>query len=57
MVTAAVWTIFAQPDADHATCQVAEVASTLESQFHAVATELLETADELTAFASFPPGH
>ena len=57
MVAAAVRTIFAQPDADHVTRQVAEVATTLEGQFPTVATQLLDTADELTAFASFPPGY
>ena len=57
MVAAAVRTIFAQPDADHVTRQVAEVATTLEGQFPTVAAQLLDTADELTAFASFPPGH
>ena len=57
MVAAAVRTIFAQPDAAHVTHQVGEVAATLESQFPAVAAQLLDAQDDVCAFATFPQAH
>jgi putative transposase len=57
MVAAAVRTIFAQPDADHVREQLDVIATMLGRQFPKVETMLREAADDITAFADFPPQH
>src|SRR5450631_3095278 len=57
MVAAAVRTIFAQPDAASVRAQLDVIAGMLGRQFPKVETMLRDAADELTAFADFPPAH
>lgn len=57
MVAAAVRTIFAQPDAEHVREQLDVIATMLGRQFPKVETMLREAADDITAFADFPPAH
>ena len=57
MVAAAVRTIFAQPDAEHVRDQLDVIATMLGRQFPKVETMLREAADDVTAFADFPPAH
>jgi putative transposase len=55
MVAAAVRTIFAQPDAVSVRRQLQVIASMLGRQFPKVETMLRDAADDITAFADFPP--
>lgn len=57
MVAAAVRTVFAQPDAAHVRAQLDEVARMLTPQFPEVASLLLDSAEDLLAFADFPAEH
>lgn len=57
MVAAAIRTIFAQPDAQHVRDQLDVIATMLGRQFGKVEQMLREAADDLTAFADFPPAH
>src|SRR3712207_6952454 len=57
MVTAAIRTIFAQPDAEHVHSQLDVIAGMLGRQFPAVEAMLREAADDLLAFTGFPVGH
>jgi putative transposase len=57
MVAAAIRTIFAQPTSAEVIGQVDKVAALLAPKFPAVATMLADAKPDLTAFASFPPGH
>jgi putative transposase len=57
MVAAAVRTIFAQPDAGHVREQLDVIAGMLGRQLPKVETMLRDAADDLLAFAGFPPGH
>jgi putative transposase len=57
MVAAAIRTIFAQPDAEHVRDQLDVIATMLGRQFPKVETMLREAADDITAFADFPPAH
>jgi len=57
MVAAAIRTIFAQPTGAEVTEQVGKVAAMLQPKFPAVATMLVDTRDDLTAFAAFPTAH
>ena len=57
MVAAAVRTVFAQPDAAHVRAQLDEVARMLTPQFPEVAALLVESAEDLLAFAGFPEEH
>jgi putative transposase len=57
MVAAAVRTVFAQPDAVHVRAQLDEVARMLSPQFPEVASLLLDSAEDLLAFADFPEEH
>jgi putative transposase len=57
MVAAAIRTIFAQPDAEHVREQLDVIAGMLGRQLPKVETMLREAADDLLAFAGFPPQH
>ena len=57
MVAAAVRTVFAQPDTAHVRAQLGEVARMLSPQFPEVASLLLDSAEDLLAFADFPEEH
>jgi putative transposase len=57
MVAAAIRTIFAQPDAQHVRDQLDVIATMLGRQFGKVEAMLREAADDITAFADFPPAH
>jgi transposase-like protein len=57
MVAAAMRTIFAQPDAEHVNAQLDEIARMLAGQFPDVAAMLLDTREDLLAFAAFPVVH
>ncbi len=57
MVAAAVRTVFAQPTGPGVRAHVEVVATTLDSQFPAVAQMLRDARQELTAFADFPEAH
>ncbi len=57
MVAAAIRTIFAQPDAEHVRDQLDVIATMLGRQFPKVEAMLREAAEDLTAFADFPPAH
>ncbi len=57
IVAAALRTIFAQPDAPHVREQLDVIATMLGRQFPKVEQMLREAADDLTAFAGFPPAH
>ena len=55
--TAAIRTVFAQPDAALVRAQVETVAASLHTQLPAVAQLLRDAREDLTAFAGFPPAH
>ena len=57
MVAAAIRTIFAQPDAEHVRDQLDVIATMLGRQFPKVEAMLREAAEDITAFADFPPAH
>lgn len=57
MVAAAIRTVFAQPDADHVREQLDVIATMLGRQFPKVEQMLRDAADDITAFADFPPSH
>jgi putative transposase len=57
MVAALVRTIFAQADKDAVAAQLDEVASRLEQQFPDVAAMLVDTREDVCAFAAFPRAH
>ena len=57
MVAAAIRTIFAQPDAEHVREQLDVIATMLGRQFPKVEMILREAAQDITAFADFPPAH
>ncbi|GAA4927598.1 transposase-like protein [Nonomuraea thailandensis] len=57
MVAAAIRTIFAQPTPDMVRDQLGVIASMLGRQFPQVETMLHEAADDILAFAAFPPAH
>lgn len=57
MAAATIRTIFAQPTADAVRTQLDTVADMLGTQFPKVKDMLLETKDDLTAFAAFPERH
>jgi putative transposase len=57
MVAAAIRTIFAQPTGHEVVAQVDKVAAMLAGKFPAVASMLVDSREDLTAFASFPPAH
>ena len=57
MVAAAIRTIFAQPDTDHVSSQLDEVARMLDSQFPDVAAMLRDAGEDLLAFTGFPVAH
>jgi transposase-like protein len=57
MVAAAIRTIFAQPDAAHVHDQLDVIAGMLGRQFPKLEAMLRDNADDLLAFASFPPSH
>ncbi len=57
MVAAAIRTIFAQPDAEHVRDQLNVIATMLGRQFPKVEAMLRDAADDITAFADFPPAH
>ena len=57
MVAAAIRTIFAQPDAEHVREQLGVIATMLGRQFPKVEAILREAAEDITAFADFPPAH
>jgi putative transposase len=57
MVAALVRTIFAQADKDAVESQLDEVASRLAQQFPDVAAMLLDTREDVCAFAAFPRAH
>ena len=57
MVAAAIRTIFAQPDAEHVRDQLDVIATMLGRQFPKVEMMLHEAANDITAFADFPPAH
>ncbi|MET9245842.1 IS256 family transposase [Nonomuraea sp. NPDC003709] len=57
MVAAAIRTIFAQPTPDMVRDQLAVIAGMLGRQFPKVEAMLHEAADDILAFAAFPPAH
>ncbi len=57
MVTAAMRTIYAQPDADHVQDQFDEIVSMLDRQFPDAATILAAARDDVLAFFAFPEAH
>lgn len=57
MVAATIRTVFAQPDAAAVRTQLDQVAAMLGAQFPKVEKMLLESKDDLTAFADFPHQH
>jgi putative transposase len=57
MVAASVRTIFARADRDAVVSQLGEVASRLAQQFPDVAAMLLDTREDVCAFAAFPRAH
>lgn len=57
VVSAAVRTILAQPDQASALAQLERVADSLRTQFPKVASLLLEGAEDVLAYMSFPPEH
>lgn len=57
MVAATIRTIFAQPNAEAVRTQLETVADMLGTQFPKVKAMLLETEQDLTAFAAFPERH
>ena len=57
MVAALVRTIFAQADREAVAAQLDEVASRLSQQFPEVAAMLLDTREDVCAFAAFPRAH
>jgi putative transposase len=57
MVAAAIRTMFAQPDASHVHDQLDVIAGMLGRQFPKLEAMLRDAAEDLLAFASFPPSH
>ena len=57
MVAAAVRTIFAQPDQASVRSQLDVIAGMLGRQFPKVETMLRDSAEDITAFATFPAAH
>jgi putative transposase len=57
MVAAAVRTIFAQPDAASVRSQLDVIAGMLGRQFPKVEQMLRDSAEDITAFATFPAAH
>ena len=57
MVAALVRTIFAQADRDAVEAQLDEVSSRLNRQFPDVAAMLVDTREDVCAFAAFPRAH
>ena len=57
MVTAAIRTIFGQPDAEAVAEQFERIAEMLGRQFPDVATMLHDAKDDLLAFSAFPVAH
>jgi putative transposase len=57
MVTAAIRTIFAQPEAAHVREQTGVIAGTLGRQSVKVETMLRDAAEDLLAFTTFPAAH
>jgi putative transposase len=57
MVAAAVRTIFAQPDQASVRSQLDVIAGMLGRQFPKVEQMLRDSADDITAFATFPAAH
>ena len=57
MVAAAIWTIFAQPDATRVHDQLDVIAGMLGRPFPKLETMLRDSAEELLAFTSFPVSH
>ena len=57
MVAATIRTIFAQPSPAQVRDQLGVIAGMLGRQFPKVESMLHEAADDITAFAAFPPGH
>jgi transposase-like protein len=57
MVASIIRTIFAQPDAEHVTGQLAEVATMLARSHPKVAAMLTDAAEDITAFRHFPTSH
>jgi putative transposase len=57
MVATLVRTIFEQPDHDSVWAQHARVVDQLTGRFDDAATMLLDAADDLLAFSTFPPEH
>jgi transposase-like protein len=57
MVAAAIRTVFAQPDAAHVRSQLSEVTRMLAPQFPEVASMLVDAAEDLLAFSTFPQAH
>ncbi|WP_394328481.1 transposase [Mycobacterium avium] len=56
-ISAAIRTVFAQPDAEHVREQLDTIAGMLGRQFPKVETMLREAAADITAFADFPVAH
>ena len=57
MIAATIRTIFAQPSPGQVREQLGIIAGMLGRQFPKVEAMLLDAADDITAFAAFPPGH
>ena len=57
MVSAAIGTIFAQPDADSVREQFGRIVTTLTGEFPEVAKMLSEAREDLLAFSVFPTEH
>ncbi len=57
MVAAAFRTIFAQPDAEHASDQYDQIATMLGRQFPKVEHMMNDVRDDVLAFTAFPPSH
>lgn len=56
-VSAAIRTIFAQPDRGNAGMQLGRVADSLRSRFSSVSALLEEAEDDILAYMAFPPEH
>jgi putative transposase len=57
MVAAAIRTVFAQPDAQHVSAQLDEIARMLTAKFPDVAAMLTDAREDLLAFSTFPVAH
>ena len=57
MVSAAIGTIFAQPDAEAVAAQFERIVGTLSGEFPVVAAMLTGAREDLLAFAAFPAEH